>query len=258
MENKSFGFIGGGRVVRILLKALVNKGKVPNNVIVSDTNEEVLNKLQKEFPFVKTTIDNTESASCDYVFISLHPPVMIKALEEIKISIKPDAIVISLAPKLTIEKICALLNGFNKIVRMIPNAPTYINEGYNPVSYSKDISAKDKEELKELFELWGEAPEVEEYNLEGYAITTAMGPTYLWFQLSKLHELGKSFGLTEEELEKGIPAMVKGAIDTLYSSGLRSEDVIDLVPVKPLAEFEKTICENYNNSLTVLFNKLKN
>ena len=258
MTNKTFGFIGGGRVVRILLKAMSNKDMMPGTVIVSDTNDEVLNKLKNEFPGIRITKNNAEPAKCEYVFLSLHPPVIAQMLEEIKSHINPDAILISLAPKFTMEKISAVLNGFDRIARMIPNAPTYINKGYNPVAYSNGITVNEKNELNRLFDLWGGHPEVDEYDLEAYAIITAMGPTYLWFQIHRLHNLGLSFGLQEEELRKGIPAMVKGAIDTMYSSGLCCDDVIDLVPVKPMAVFEKTISDNYDETLTALFNKLKN
>jgi hypothetical protein len=37
-EEKTMGFIGGGRVVRIILQGLKNKGKLPRQTIISDTN----------------------------------------------------------------------------------------------------------------------------------------------------------------------------------------------------------------------------
>ncbi len=258
MLNKSFGFIGGGRVVKILLNAMQNKGKMPAHIFVSDSNEEVLNKLKNEFPKINISKENTKPAKSDYVFISLHPPVMSQVLEEIKQVLNSNTVLISLAPKFTIAKISSILNGFNKIVRMIPNAPTYINKGYNPVSYSSSISSEEKKELGNLFSLWGEYPEVEEKNLEAYAIITAMGPTYFWFQIKKLHELGLSFGLSEQELESGISSMMKGAVECFYKSGISRDNVIDLIPVKPMSEFEKSISDNYEDTLTALFSKLKN
>ena len=190
MNNKSFGFIGGGRVDRILLNALMNRNSMPANVIISDTNNDVLQSLKNQFPAITAIQSNLEPAACDYVFISLHPPVMASTLEEIKNRIKKDAIVISLAPKLTIEKISSLLGGFTRIVRMIPNAPSYINEGFNPVVFSSTISPEEKSELFDLFSHFGKCPEVNEADLEAFAIVTAMGPTYLWFQLNQLYELG--------------------------------------------------------------------
>lgn len=258
MLNKSFGFIGGGRVAKILLQAMNNKGMMPAEIVVSDVNADVLEKLQNQFPKIKVTQSNVEPAKCDYVFISLHPPVLAQTLNDVNSHINHEAIVISLAPKITIEKIENILGKDSKVVRMIPNAPSIINQGYNPVVYSKNISAEEKSELALLFEIFGEYPEVDEYNLEGYAILTAMGPTYLWFQLHQLQELGSYFGLTDEELKKGIPAMVKGAVDTMFESGLNCNEIIDLIPVKPLANNEESIVNMYRNNLTTLFDKLKN
>lgn len=257
MLSKSFGFIGGGRVDRILLNALKRSGVLPENIVVSDTNDNVLTSLKNLFPSIKTTANNSEPAKCDYVFISLHPPVMASVLEEIKNSIKSDAVVISLAPKLFIEKISSLLGGFNRIIRMIPNAPSYINQGFNPVVYSKSIPDSEKAELQKLFSCFGEYPEVNETDLEAYAIITAMGPTYLWFQFNQLYELGASFGLTDKELRAGIKSMVNGAVETFFNSGLDVNNVIDLIPVKPLAEHEENIKSYYQNNLTQLFKKLK-
>jgi len=98
---------------------------------------------------------------------------------------------------------------------------------------------------------------VDEEKLEAYAIITAMGPTYLWFQLFELFELGKSFGLTDKQAWKGIKKMLKGAVETVDESGLTPEEVMDLVPVRPLGEDEAMIRDAYRTKLTGLYQKLK-
>jgi pyrroline-5-carboxylate reductase len=140
---------------------------------------------------------------------------------------------------------------------MIPNAPTIVGEGYNPVAFGPGISKKEKEDLFKLFKKMGDCPEVDEGKLEAYAIITAMGPTYLWFQLYELLELGTSFGLTDKQAWKGIKKMLKGAVETIDESGLSPEEVMDLVPVKPLGEDEAMIRDAYRTKLTGLYRKLK-
>ena len=66
----------------------------------------------------------------------MHPPAIAGALAEIKDCLKPGAILISLAPKLSIARLTEGLAGFNRIVRLIPNAASIIGEGYNPVAFS--------------------------------------------------------------------------------------------------------------------------
>ena len=50
MEDKSLGFIGAGRIARILLGGLKRAGKLPSKIVVSDANEDILQKLKKGFP----------------------------------------------------------------------------------------------------------------------------------------------------------------------------------------------------------------
>jgi pyrroline-5-carboxylate reductase len=69
--------------------------------------------------------------------------------------------------------------------------------------------------------------------------------------------LGKSFGLTDKQAWKGLKKMIKGALDTIDKSGLTPDEVMDLIPVKPLGEDETMIRNAYRTKLTGLYQKLK-
>ncbi|NPV04136.1 MAG: NAD(P)-binding domain-containing protein [Syntrophaceae bacterium] len=258
MSFKSMGFIGGGRITRIILEAWNRKRMLPASVIVSDTSAEVLQKLKEKFPKIQTVQgDNAKAAGQDLVFLALHPPAVGGGIAEIRATLKPGAVLVSLAPRFTIKALSEGLGGFDRIVRMIPNAPSIVGEGYNPVAFGPGISKQEKEDLSKLFKKLGDCPEVDEEKLEAYAIITAMGPTYLWFQLFELYELGKSFGLTDKQAWKGIKKMLKGAVETVDESGLTPEEVMDLVPVRPLGDDEAVIRNAYRTRLTGLYQKLK-
>lgn len=257
-RKKNFGFIGGGRVTYFLLKALKDSNQLPRKIVVADPNEGARKKAQQISPeSIRSVGDNREAAREPLIFLALHPPVLKDALGEIKDLIRKDSIVISLAPVMTIEKLSGLLDGFSRIVRMIPNGPSIIGQGYNPVVFSDAIHPEEKQELKKLFALWGEAPEVKEETLEGYAIITAMGPTYFWPQWMELQKLGREFGITDEELKLAMPTMLLGSVKALYESGLTSEEVMDLVPIYPLKDKEETIQEIFREKLRPLYQKLK-
>ena len=257
MENKSFGFIGGGRVTRIILEGLRRKNSLPDEIHVSDPNKEVLEKLKKDFPVINIYNSNEKPASQDFLFISLHPPVFAEVMNGVKGSIKKGGIILSLAPKLSIEKIASILDGYDKIARINPNASSYVNSGFNPVAFSSSLTKEERKAITDIFNNLGAFPEVDEYNIEAYAITSAMGPTYFWPQLYELAELAKSFGLSEKEAQDAIQGMITGAVKTMFESGLEPKDVMDLVPVKPLGDEEENIKNIYRSKLKPLFEKLK-
>jgi pyrroline-5-carboxylate reductase len=255
---KTLGFIGGGRITRILLNGFKNASVSFGKISVYETNETVLNALKEYYPQIETSgTDSSTAASSDWVFIALHPPVLMETLTAIKHSVKKDALVISLAPKITIDKIKSVLPDVHNIARMNPNAGSYVNKGYNPVVFAQSAEKSVMTEFLEVFEKLGKVPVVPENQIEAYAIVSAMGHTYFWYQLQQLKELGLSYGLSESEANETISAMLSGTTETLFNSGLNYEKVVDLVPVKPMLEHENTIREYYKTCLNGLYQKIK-
>jgi pyrroline-5-carboxylate reductase len=84
-----------------------------------------------------------------------------------------------------------------------------------------------------------------------------MGSTYFWFQMQELKNLAVKFGMDETEANRTIKGMLKGSAETLFNSGLTPAEVMDLVPVKPLAEYEESIISYYDSKLTGIYEKIK-
>jgi pyrroline-5-carboxylate reductase len=189
MHKQKVGFVGGGRVARIILGGWSKSGQMPGEVVVSDTDPSALERLVRAFPSVRAVEDNSQAASQEIVLLAVHPPAIGDALTGVKASLKADAILVSLAPKLTIAKLTESLDGFSRIARMIPNAPSIVGQGYNPIAYAACLSEEDRNDVADLFSGLGQLPEVDEDKLEVYAILTAIGPTYLWPQLYELRSL---------------------------------------------------------------------
>lgn len=256
MEMKSIGFIGGGRITKIFLQALTNKQIDLSAVQVSDTNPEVLKALHDQFPNIQVTDSCELAAKQELVIIALHPPVIMETLEQIKTLFTEKTQVVSFAPKISIEKIAAKL-ATKSIARMIPNATSYINDGYNPLSFSAEFPSGDKISLLELLKIMGRTFEVEESKLEAYAMVSAMLPTYFWFQWKKMQDLALQMGLNESESKETVHQTLLAAIELLFNSELDYDEIMDLIPVKPIGEHEAQISEIYQSKLMGLFQKIK-
>lgn len=254
--KKSIGFIGGGRITKIFLQAFQNKQTVFESVKVFDPNSETLSALQAKFPKIELVESAEEAAKQQVVVLAVHPPMMGETLGNIKAVISDETLVLSLAPKVTIEKMAAVL-GTTNIVRMIPNATSYINKGYNPVSFHPEAKKKSKKQFLKMVKALGKNFEVEESKLEGYAIVSAMLPTYFWFQWEEMQKIAEATGLGKKEASKTIEATLKKSISIFFDSGLSADEVKDLIPVKPIGEAEEQIKEVYLTKLMGLYNKIK-
>ncbi len=256
MKQKSIGFIGGGRITRIFLQGFSNKNALSGNVKVFDPNTETVNALCTDFPEIEKAETVADVAAQQLVFIAVHPPMVMETLQAIKEVVNASTVVISLAPKITLEKMAAVLPT-QKLVRMIPNATSFINEGYNPVTFAPGFVDQDKKKLLKLLKKLGKTFETEEAKLESYAISSAMLPTYFWFQWQEMEAIAKETGLSEEEARLTVSATLKKAWKLYYQSGLQVNEVMDLIPVKPIGENEPEIKNILNTKLLGLFGKIK-
>lgn len=256
MKTKSLGFIGGGRITRIFLQAFVNKKAIFDSISVFDTNPETLLALKQKFAFIQVAQSARECAQKDIVFLALHHPVILQVLDEIRNHISEQTILVSLAPKITIEQISKLVST-QQIVRILPNATSIINHAYNPVSFKTTMSEIQKWYILEMLNLLGHAFETNEEKLEGYAVISSMLPTYFWFQWHEVETIGTQFGLSLAECRESIYETMNAALNTMYRSAMKPEEVMDLIPTKPIGEKEEEIKAIYQEKLNKLYLKIK-
>lgn len=238
----SIGFIGAGRVAHIMLGGWQKAGTALPTVYVFDTSAEAVAALQAAFPQVKAA-SLVEVAAQGLVFAALHPPAMADTLAQIRDVIRADAVFCSLAPRLRLPALQEKLGGFARLARMNPNATSIVAQGYNPISFADGLPADARAALLALLTPLGQTPEVADELIETYAVVSAMGPTYFWFQFDALRQQAEGFGLSPEAARETLRTMLHGAVETLFASGLPPERVMTLVPVRPMAESEAAIIE---------------
>jgi len=256
MKTKDLGFVGGGRVTKIILQAFQNKNVAFDSISVFEPDGETAAGLKRQFPEIELADTPQKAAGQDIVFLAVHPPVMMETLNKINETVTRDTMVISLAPKISLEKIAAILPT-GKIARMIPNAASYINKGYNPVTFNPSITSKEKQTLTRILEVLGKTMEAEEGMLEGYAIVSAMLPTCFWFQWKKMEEIAIKTGFSEAGAKKVVRDTLEISITLYYESGLSPDEVMDLIPVRPIGENEEQIEQILESKLLGLFEKIK-
>ncbi len=255
MITPTIGFVGGGRITRILLQAFANKKINLVKATVFDINSDTTDRLKNQFHDIHIG-SLEEAASKEMVIIALHPPAIMETLDAIRPYISDKTVIGSLAPKIDSAMILSKLPQVSRLLRIIPNATSIINEGYNPIWFSPQFPTDEKDLVFKMLDFLGTTHEVEEHELEAYAVVSAMAPTYFWFQWQKLAELGESFGLTKRAANEAVLQAMYGAIETYYNGGMSPAEVMDLIPVKPLGEKEKLIEDIYDEHLTALYKKL--
>ena len=96
--------------------------------------------------------DPSNPRASDVVFLALHPPTLREALPAIRRSVTARTLVVSLAPKVTLGELESGC-GTARVARIIPNAPSIVGQGYNPVSFSPGTDTAGRAEVLRLREV---------------------------------------------------------------------------------------------------------
>lgn len=259
MAYKNAGFIGGGRIVHIVLNGWKRKNALPAEIKVVEIKPEVVERLKQQFPEVSVSTTVEDLKGSEIIFLAVHPPAVPDILPKLKGLIAENTVICSFVPKFSLTKLMEALGGHSRIIRMNPLATSYVNAGYNPVSFGPGISANDKSKFLNQMAVLGQTPEVKDELIEVYASVSAMGPSYLWFLFYEIVNLGESFGLRHEQALEAVSSMLIGAAKIMAESGLSSAEVMDLIPARPLTEEEEEekIKEIFRQKILGIYNKLK-
>jgi pyrroline-5-carboxylate reductase len=251
----SIGFIGAGRVAHIMLGGWKKAGTKLPPISVYDASAEALAALTAAFPQVRAA-SLEEVAAQALVFAAVHPPVMGATLATVAPRLRADALFVSLAPKVRLPALEEKLGGFSRVARMNPNAPSIVGAGFNPVAFGDRLPPDVRSELLATVAPLGASPVVADELIEACAVISAMGPTYFWFQFQTLREMAERFGMPAELARAAVTTMLHGAVDTLFSGQLPPSRVMDLVPVRPMADAEETVRAIFSDRVGGIYAKL--
>lgn len=255
MSAGRVGFVGGGRVARIVLAGWARAGAVPAEVVAYDPDPAVLDRLGAQAPGVRVG-SLAEAGAAGLVVVAVHPPVARAAFADLAAVLAPEAAVVSAVPTLRLSALAEILGSEHAAARVIPNAPSVVGAGYNPVAFASTTPEHVRAAVRELLAPLGASPEVDDDALEAYAVLTAMGPTYLWPQLYALLDVARAAGLEDAAALEALTAMVEGAAGVMTASGLDRDEVMDLIPSKPLAGPVGVLAQAYGEVLTPLHARL--
>jgi pyrroline-5-carboxylate reductase len=205
------GFIGGGNMAEALIKGVI-AAKVcpPENIIVSDIRTERLELLQKQYK-VRTAADNTALArSVDVLVLSVKPQNMVDVLDDIKGSVNPDTLVISIAAGIKTKMIASALDNVG-IIRVMPNTPALIGQGAAAL-YATDRAKPMLRKAQRIFEAVGVAVFVDDESLiDAVTAVSGSGPAYFFLLMEEMAKAAAELGLSEDVAKKLVLQTAKGA-----------------------------------------------
>jgi pyrroline-5-carboxylate reductase len=215
------GMVGAGRMATALARGFVAAELVPPTALVaSDPVVATREAFEREVPGARVIAANgPEFAACDVVFLAVKPQMMRQALDEVRGHLRADALVVSIAAGVTIERLAAQLAASQRIVRVMPNTPCLIGKGASGYSLGGTASAEDGKLVAQLLAAVGLAFEVPEEQLDAVTGLSGSGPAYVYTLIEQMAEGGRQVGLAPDLASALAVQTVLGAAEMVLATG---------------------------------------
>ncbi|HEX5889022.1 MAG TPA: pyrroline-5-carboxylate reductase [Pyrinomonadaceae bacterium] len=221
LEDCRLAFIGCGAMAEAMIAGLLRKKLVsPDNVVGSHPRLARREELHVKYGIemfehnrdavLAAAPDSTQTGSM--VILAVKPQRLAKVLGELKGSIHPDQLVVSIIAGTKMQTITdGLLHA--AVVRTMPNTPAQIGEGVTAWTASPAVSEKQETQVRELLEALGKAVHVEnERQIDMATALSATGPTYIFLVMEALIDAGVHMGFSRHVAEELVHQAMLGSV----------------------------------------------
>jgi pyrroline-5-carboxylate reductase len=251
-EMNCIGFIGAGNMGRAMIKGLLSKEN-EDSIIFTDSSSTIRQEISDQLKITSFGKNAEIASKSKYIIIAIKPKIYKKVLEEIKGSMTPDKVIISIAPGITIKAIKQILGESTRVIRSMPNTPSLVGEGMSIISFSEDsYSEKEKKEIIGIFNSFGEVEILKEKLMDAVVPISGSSPAYVYMMIEAMADAGVLIGLPRKLSYKLAAQSVLGAGKMVLETASHPGELKDAVcspggtTIEAVAVLEK---RNFRNAI---------
>ena len=200
LKNKKISFIGGGNMAQALISGLLAKGILPEYITVSDPNPDNREQMQaKGINTIDSAKNPLDALIADVVVLAVKPQIMSTVLADFS-QVLDKQLIISVAAGLSTDSLTKMLNGYQNIVRAMPNTPAMVQAGATGLYATDSINEQEKQLATELMGASGLVIWVDdEEQLHAVTAVSGSAPAYFFYFIESVIQGGIDLGLSQEQ-----------------------------------------------------------
>ena len=222
------GFIGAGRIVEVMLKALGPSIGYENIVLWNRTRARA-EKLAAEFDVAVAASVAELADRSDWLLLAVKPHAVAEVLDAAASHIGSDKVLVSMAAGVRTDKIRAHFSKPPQILRIMPNLPMSAGLGMTAVCADPSVPAELVEELRSLLAVAGRARVVEERLFDTVTALSGSGPAFAFLFIESLADGAVLNGMARELAYEFAAQTVLGAAKIILESDRHPGELKDVV-----------------------------
>ena len=187
-------FIGGGNMARAIISGLKEKGYNMATINVIELDAEKREQLTEEFGVHAT--EHLPSVVNSEIIVLAVKPQQLRDIAIFLASFLNEQLIVSIAAGITCDALSRWLNGYDAIVRVMPNTPAQIQAGVSGLYAAAGVSMEQREQASELMLAAGTTIWVdEESKIDADTAISGSGPAYVFYFIEALEQAALDLGL---------------------------------------------------------------
>lgn len=222
-------FIGAGNMAQAMIGGIVKNGMMkPEEIIATAATQKTIDKVAKEYG-VTVTLDNCKAAKADIVVLAVKPVYYETIIQEIKNTVTPEQIIITIAAGRSLEWVSAQFGKQRKIIRTMPNTPALVGEGVTAVCPNENISDEELEYVCRILSCFGRAEIISERLMDAVIAVSGSSPAYIFILIEAMADAAVAEGMPREQAYQFAAQSVLGSAKMVLETGKHPGELKDMV-----------------------------
>ena len=216
---KKIGFIGMGNMGQAMLKGCLNVFD-SEDLLFTDVSEKHCEAVREKsgVDYADDALSCAESVKC--IVLAVKPQVYPVVLEALKGKIRPEQMVISIAPSYSIAQVKEGLGENVRVVRAMPNTPAMVGEGMSGVCFSEDIYSDEEREMVHCyFTSFGKMEIVPENLIHAVTVASGSSPAFVYMFIEALADSAVRVGMPRDKAYVFAAQAVLGSAKMVLETG---------------------------------------
>ncbi len=228
LKNAKIACIGCGTMGGAVIGAVCKKLNAQNITITTGTFEHAENFAKKNGCYAAKT--NREAVQgADIIFLAVKPNKINTILSEISPAIKKNAVIISMAAAVNLEKLTFAVKNTNQIIRIMPNMPASVGEAMTALCCSNQVFPENIAAVTKLLECSGKVEKVNEKLMDCVTAISGSGPAYVFMFIEAFADAAVRHGMPRKQAYTYAAQTVKGAAESVLVTGKGPAELKDQV-----------------------------
>ena len=214
-----------------ILAGLMRRGVDASEVVASTKTEATASRLADEFGITAIATETNASANqvavvdADIVLLAVKPAYVIEVLTQVAESLKPGALVVSVAAGITTAAMEDAVAENVAVVRAMPNTPAIVGRAVTGLAAGSRVTPEQLAAASELFESVGRVVVVGEDQIDQLSTVSGSGPAYVFYFIEEFTKAAVELGFTPDQARMLVEETFLGASELLAASGKTPADL---------------------------------